>query len=151
MQIKISKQNTNSPANKITLTKEFAKVLYIEGVKPQLKIPTEYQIKRITYKTVSPNKVLLNADLLLTTKSVRQISNKNTKVNVSWKKTLDVIPPQKLDVEAKIIEKIPENNPSIKKIQKVVPKIKQVEGKTLRNRIAFKGQINFEIEYYPKN
>lgn len=128
------------------LEKEWAKVLYVEGVKPDQNLPAEIQIKRISYKTLSPEKLAINADLTVKTLKTKQNTSSN-KINVAWKKTLDTIPEQHTQVKIRLINTRPKYLPPVKKINKVTPTINRINAKTIRNRIALRGKLVFQVDY----
>ena len=150
MKISLSNVQIRKPLKTFQFDKEWAKMIYLEGIKPNLKIPSDGRIKQITFKTISPSKLLITCILIVTTEEIKQQPKKGSKkINVAWTKTLDKVPPQTCQINIKHIVERPKYMPPFLKVKKINPNHKVIQARSLINRIALKGKLSFQVEYYP--
>ncbi len=150
MYLKIQMSQKNVQPKSCTFSKdlEWAKIVHIPGVKPDQRLAANSIVNRITYKTLSQDKLSLEIQLLASTRPKRQVKYSGP-VNITWKKTLEIIPEQSITVNLQYIAVRPKYLSGIKKIKQINTNHSKVFAKTITNRIALKGKIFLEIEYLP--
>lgn len=143
----ISENKKKKKIESFNITRPWADIIKLEGVQSGHKLEAETKIKKIAFQSISSQKIYLNCIVEVYTKQYSQ-KKYDSKVNIKWDKTLNLIPELQKELEINSIVKIPGNKKRMVKLKTVKPLIKSTTANTLPNRIALKGEVAFSITYY---